>query len=65
MQYDETVVRVKKKYYVFSAVNVDRNGLILMRVYTARNNLIALVRITVKINPIVIDEDPCLSFKKS
>ena len=44
MQYDETVVRVKKKYYVFSAVNVDRNGLILMRVYTARNNLIALVR---------------------
>ena len=29
----------KKKYYVYSAVDVERNELILMRVYTTRNYL--------------------------
>ncbi len=39
---DETVVKVnKKRYYVFSAIDVERNGIILMRVYTARNFLTA------------------------
>lgn len=38
---DETVVKANKKcYYVFSAV-VERNELILMRVYTTRNFLTA------------------------
>ena len=37
---DETVVKArKKKYYVYSAVDVERNELILMRVYTTRNYL--------------------------
>ena len=32
---DETVVKAnKKKYYVFSAIDIERNELILMRVYT-------------------------------
>jgi len=35
---DETVVKPrKKKYYVYSAVDVEKNELILMRVYTTRN----------------------------
>ena len=35
---DETVVKAnKKKYYVYSAVDVERNELILMRIYTTRN----------------------------
>jgi putative transposase len=39
---DETVVKAnKKKYYVFSAVDVERNELILMKVYIARNYLTA------------------------
>ena len=39
---DETVVKAnKKKYYVFSAIDVERNELILMRVYTSRNYLTA------------------------
>jgi len=37
---DETVVKArKKKYYVYSAADVERNELILMRVYTTRNYL--------------------------
>ncbi|WP_456369154.1 DDE-type integrase/transposase/recombinase [Geoglobus sp.] len=37
---DETVVKANKKhYYVYSAVDVERNELILMRVYTTRNYL--------------------------
>ena len=37
---DETVVKArKKKYYVYSAVDVVRNELVLMRVYTTRNYL--------------------------
>jgi putative transposase len=37
---DETVVKAnKKKYYVFSAVDVERNELILIRVYPSRNYL--------------------------
>jgi putative transposase len=37
---DETVVKVnKKRYYV--SLDVERNELILMRVYTARNYLTA------------------------
>jgi len=39
---DETVVKArKKKYYVYSAVDVERNELILVRVYTTRNYLTA------------------------
>jgi len=37
---DETVVKARrKKYYVYSAVDVEKNELILMRVYTTRNYL--------------------------
>lgn len=37
---DETVVKArKKKYYVYSAVDVERNELVLMRVYPTRNYL--------------------------
>jgi len=36
---DETVKARKKKYYVYSAVDVERNELVLMRVYPARNYL--------------------------
>ncbi len=39
---DETVVKAnKKRYYVFSAIDVERNELVLMRVYTTRNILTA------------------------
>jgi len=39
---DETVVKAnRKRYYVFSAMDVERNEQILMRVYTARNYLTA------------------------
>ena len=39
---DETVVKAnKKKFYVFAAIDVERNELILMRVYTTRNYLTA------------------------
>ncbi len=39
---DGTVVKAnKKRYYVYSAVDVERNELILMRVYTTRNYLTA------------------------
>ncbi|MBO8180706.1 MAG: IS6 family transposase, partial [Archaeoglobus sp.] len=35
---DETVVKANKKhYYVYAAIDVERNELILMRVYTTRN----------------------------
>ncbi|CAD7770219.1 hypothetical protein FHEFKHOI_01422 [Candidatus Methanoperedenaceae archaeon GB50] len=35
---DERVVKSNKKvYYVYSAVDVERNELILMRIYTNRN----------------------------
>ena len=38
---DETVVKAnKKRYFVYSAVDVERNELILMRVYTTRNWLV-------------------------
>jgi len=38
---DETVVKANKKhYYVYSAVDVKRNELILMKVYTTRNWLV-------------------------
>lgn len=37
---DETVIKAnRKKYYVYSAVDVERNELVLMRVYTTRNYL--------------------------
>ena len=37
---DETVVKAnKKRYYVYAAVDVEKNELILMRVYTTRNYL--------------------------
>jgi len=37
---DETVVKARKKrYYVYSAVDVERNQLVLMRVYTTKNYL--------------------------
>ena len=39
---DKTAVKAnKKKYYVFPAVDVKGNELILMRVYTTRNYLTA------------------------
>ncbi|ADC66057.1 transposase IS240-A [Ferroglobus placidus DSM 10642] len=39
---DETIVKAnKKKFYIFAAVDVERNELILMRVYTTRNILTA------------------------
>ena len=37
---DETVVKARrKKYYVYSAIDVERNKIILMRVYPTRNYL--------------------------
>ena len=48
---DETVVKPnKKKYYVFSAIDVERNELILMimRVYTTRSYLTAFVKEVLK-----------------
>ncbi|CAD7771830.1 hypothetical protein FHEFKHOI_01098 [Candidatus Methanoperedenaceae archaeon GB50] len=40
---DETVVKSNKKaYYVYSAVDVEKNELILMRVYTNRNYLVTM-----------------------
>ncbi len=40
---DETVVKANKKaYYVYSAVDLEKNGLILMRVYTNRNYLVTM-----------------------
>ena len=37
---DETAVKArKKKYYVYSAIDIERNELVLMRVYTTRNYL--------------------------
>ena len=37
---DETVVKARrKKYYIYAAIDVEENELILMRVYTTRNNL--------------------------
>ncbi len=39
---DETIVKAnRKKFYVFSAIDVERNELILMRFYTTRNYLTA------------------------
>ena len=39
---DETVVKAnKKRYFVFSAVDVERNELILMKVYRTGNYLTA------------------------
>ncbi len=38
---DETVVKAnKKRYFVYSAVDIERNELILMKVYTTRNWLV-------------------------
>ena len=38
---DETVVKANKKsYFVYSAVDIERNELILMKVYTTRNYLV-------------------------
>ncbi|MHC1625834.1 MAG: DDE-type integrase/transposase/recombinase [Methanoculleaceae archaeon] len=38
---DETVVKAnKKRYYVYAAIDVERNELILMRVYPTRNWLV-------------------------
>ena len=38
---DKTVVKAnKKRYLVYSAVDVERNELILMKAYTARNWLV-------------------------
>ena len=38
---DETVVKAnKKRYFVYSAVDIERNELILMKVYATRNWLI-------------------------
>ena len=38
---DETVVKAnKKRYFVYSAVDIERNELILMKVYPTRNWLI-------------------------
>ena len=38
---DETVVKAnKKRYFVYSAVDVERNELILMKVYPTRNWLV-------------------------
>ena len=40
---DETVVKAnKKRYYVYSAVDVERNELILMKVYPTRNWLVTM-----------------------
>ena len=36
---DETVVKANKHYYIYAAIDVERNELILMRVYTTRNFL--------------------------
>ena len=34
----ETIVKAnRKRYYVYAAIDVDRNELILMRFYTSRN----------------------------
>jgi len=39
---DETIIKAnKKKFHVFSAIDVEKNELVLMRVYTARNFLTA------------------------
>ena len=44
---DETVVKANgEKYYVYAAIDVERNELILMRVYTARNYLTTKLFIT-------------------
>jgi putative transposase len=44
---DETVVKANgKKYYVYAAIDVERNELILMRVYTTRNYLTTKLFIT-------------------
>ena len=41
IELDERVVKSNKKaYYVYSAVDVERNELILKRVYTNRNYLV-------------------------
>ena len=39
---DETVVKAnRRRYYVYAVIDVERNELILMRVYTTRNYLTA------------------------
>ena len=44
---DETVVKANgKKYYVYAAIDVERNELILMRVYPSRNYLTTKLFIT-------------------
>ena len=44
---DETVVKANgEKYYVYAAIDVERNELILMRVYTTRNYLTTKLFIT-------------------
>ena len=36
---DETIVNNGEKYYIYAAIDVERNELILMRVYPSRNYL--------------------------
>ena len=64
---DETVVKAnKKRYYVFSAIDIERNELILMRVYTTRNYLTAKSFIREVLNycenkpKLVVDKAPWL-----
>jgi len=64
---DETVVKAnKKRYFVYSAVDVERNELILMKVYTTRNWLItrSFVKVVLKYcenkPKFVIDKAPWL-----
>ena len=63
---DETVVKSnKKEYYVYSAVDVERNELILMRVYTNRNYLVTrsfgeVPRVREKKPRFIVDKAPWL-----
>ena len=64
---DETIIKAnKKKFYVFSAIDVERNELILMRVYTTRNYLTARSFVKEILNycenkpKFVVDKDPWL-----
>jgi len=63
---DETIFKAnKKRYYVFSAIDVERDELVLMKVYTARNFLTAMSFIKEVLNycenepKFIIDKAPC------
>ena len=65
---DETVVKAnKKRYYVYSAVDVERNELILMKVYPTRNWLVTksfvkeVLRYCENVPKFVIDKAPWLT----